>query len=113
VAIRRHVQLSDEFVTIAEDQFPPDGTDPDGAPPWSVFKETPLRVAIEAFGRDFERYQLPNGIAVFSTSETVFIRKPIQFFARLVPETGDVELVDVEVDWDYIDPDELLGGESF
>jgi len=107
VPIRRRVLLSDEFVTIAEEMFPPDGTDAEGATPWSVFAETLLYNAVEAFGRDFEYYEFRPRLASFSTSETLFLRKPVRFYARLTPN-DDVEIIDVDVDWDYIDVDMLL-----
>jgi hypothetical protein len=112
VGIRRHVQLSDEFVIIAEEQFPPDGSEAEGATPYSVFAATVLKNAMEAFGQDFEAHQIRPGIASFSTSETVFIRKPMRFFARLIRELDVVEIIDVDVDWDYVDMDLVLDEEE-
>jgi hypothetical protein len=91
--------------------FPPAGTDAEGATPYSVFAETVLANAIEAFGRDFEGYQFRPGLASFSTSETLFIRRPVRFYARLTL-LDDVEIIDVDVDWDYVDWDMILDEEE-
>ncbi|MGZ4689062.1 MAG: hypothetical protein ACXVKA_06700 [Acidimicrobiia bacterium] len=101
---RRPVGRSKEFLDKAHALFPVGGS-VDGTPSWQTFSENVLIAAEIALGRDFERYDLGDGIAVFTTAETAFFRRPLAFYARLTDAGQRVELIDVEVDESWTDFD--------
>jgi hypothetical protein len=105
----RPVRPSDEFTAKAQRMFPVGGSD-DGTPSYGLFCETVYLAAMMKFGRDFESCLTENEgiIGVVLTAETQLFRRPMAFYARLVDDGTAVEMVDVEIDRDWIDWDLVL-----